>query len=84
MRPFPKEILEGLEKRFQVELTYNSNAIEGNTLTLKETILVLEKGITVEGKPLKDYPETKNHKEALDFYKLLFRKNRLRFKKTRF
>lgn len=69
LAPFPKDILEGLEKRFQIELTYNSNAIEGNTLTLKETKLVLEKGITVEGKPLKDHLEAKNHKEALELVK---------------
>lgn len=74
LRPFPKEILKGLNKRFQNELTYNSNAIEGNTLTLKETILVLEKGITVEGKPLKDYLEVKNHKAALDFLETLTHK----------
>src|SRR3989338_5718915 len=48
-------------------MTYNSNAIEGNSLTLKETYLVISEGITIKGKPLKDHLEAKDHKEALDF-----------------
>jgi Fic family protein len=48
-------------------MTYNSNAIEGNTLTLKETFMVIQQGLTVKGKPLKDHLEAKNHKDALDF-----------------
>lgn len=49
-----------------MEYTYNSNAIEGNTLTLRETALVL-RGITVARKPLKDHLEVVGHKEAFDF-----------------
>ena len=46
-----------LKDQFRVEMTYNSNAIEGNSLTLKETFLVINEGITVKGKPLKDHLE---------------------------
>ncbi|MBI2579056.1 MAG: Fic family protein [Candidatus Aenigmarchaeota archaeon] len=66
-RPLPKEVLEELRKQFEIELTYNSNAIEGNSLTLKETKLVLEHGITIKGKSLKEHFEAINHKEAIDF-----------------
>ncbi|CAO5676321.1 MAG: hypothetical protein HEEMFOPI_02010 [Holosporales bacterium] len=64
-RPFNTDILENLSKWFEVELTYTSNAIEGNTLTRKETALVIEKGITVGGKTLTEHIEAKNHKEAI-------------------
>lgn len=64
-RPFSQDILTNLEKWFEVELTYSSNAIEGNTLTRQETALVLEKGVTVGGKPMKDHLEAINHLEAL-------------------
>jgi len=47
-------------------MTYNSNAIEGNRLTLRETLLVLQEGITIKGKPLRDHLEAKDHREALD------------------
>lgn len=48
-------------------MTYNSNAIEGNSLTLKETFLVINEGITVKGKPLKDHMEAKDHHSALHY-----------------
>lgn len=48
-------------------MTYNSNAIEGNSLTLKETFWVIAEGITIKGKPLKDHLEAKDHYEALEF-----------------
>lgn len=51
----------------EIEMTYNSNAIEGNSLTLRETALVLQEGVTIKGKPLKDHLEAKDHQEALDF-----------------
>jgi len=54
LRPLSQEALAQLEAWYDVELTYTSNAIEGNTLTRQETALVLEKGLTVRGKPLKD------------------------------
>ncbi len=67
LRPISKTLLLKLKERFEVEMTYNSNAIEGNTLTLKETYWVIQQGITVKGKSLKEHLEAKNHKEALDF-----------------
>lgn len=66
-RPVSKTLLQKLRERFEVEMTYNSNAIEGNSLTLKETYWIIREGITVKGRPLKDVLEAKNHKEALDF-----------------
>lgn len=69
-RPFTEGELERLYEEFAVEYTYNSNAIEGNTLTLKETDLVL-KGLTVDQKPLKDHLEAVGHKEAFDFVREL-------------
>jgi len=65
LRPLPKEVLRKLNEQLEIELTYNSNAIEGNTLTLQETKLVLERGITVKGKSLREHLEATNHKEAL-------------------
>lgn len=65
-RPLPPHALESLNKKFEVEMTYNSNAIEGNRLTLRETFLVLEKGMTINGKSMREHLEVTNHKEALD------------------
>lgn len=56
-----------LDKWLKTELAYTSNAIEGNTLTRKETALVIEEGITGGIKPLKDYIEAQNHARAFDF-----------------
>jgi Fic family protein len=57
--------LDGLEHSQRIDITYTSNAIEGNTLTAGETALVLEKGITISGKPLKDHLEAIDHARAL-------------------
>jgi Fic family protein len=57
--------LDGLEHSQRIDITYTSNAIEGNTLTAGETALVLEKGITVSGKPLRDHLEAIDHAQAL-------------------
>lgn len=62
-RPLTPGEVERLANEFMVEFTYNSNAIEGNTLTLKETALALE-GITVDQKPLKDHLEAVGHRDA--------------------
>ncbi|MER8673836.1 Fic family protein [Mesorhizobium sp. M0761] len=59
--------LEGLEHSQRIDITYTSNAIEGNTLTAGETALVLEKGITISGKPLKDHLEAVDHARALNW-----------------
>ncbi len=75
-RPLPGELVKNLDEWFRVELTYTSNAIEGNTLTRAETALVVEKGITVAGKSLKEHLETTNHVEALEYVKALVGKTR--------
>lgn len=63
-RPIPKETLRSLEESINLEWTYNSNGIEGNTLTLRETQVVLE-GITVGGKSIKEHLEAINHEKAI-------------------
>ncbi len=70
-RPLLPEQVKNLEDWFKVELTYTSNAIEGNTLTRQETALVVEKGLTVRGKSLNEHLEANNHAKALDFIKHL-------------
>jgi Fic family protein len=50
--PFPEALVKNLDNWFRVELTYTSNALEGNTLTRRETALVVEKGLAVGGKSL--------------------------------
>ena len=67
LRPLHAESLEYLRRHYDIELTYTSNAIEGNTLSAAETELVVEKGITVAGKPLRDHLEALDHYEALGF-----------------
>jgi Fic family protein len=66
-RPLPISSVRKLKEQFKIEMTYNSNAIEGNSLTLKETYLVINEGLTIKGKPLKDHLEAKNHQEALEY-----------------
>jgi Fic family protein len=76
-RPLPESAVKKIREKFEIEMTYNSNAIEGNSLTLKETYLVISEGITIKGKPLKDHLEAKNHKEALDYlYELIAKENK--------
>lgn len=67
LRPISLTVFNKIREQFQIEMTYNSNAIEGNSLTLKETFWVIQEGLTIKGKPLKDHLEAKNHKEALEF-----------------
>ena len=62
-RPLTQGELQRLREEFLIEYTYNSNAIEGNTLTLQETALVLE-GVTIDKKPLKDHLEAVGHRDA--------------------
>ena len=66
-RPLSPEIIRNLDEWYKVELTYTSNAIEGNTLTRQETALVVEKGITVEGKSIVEHLEAINHAKAWEF-----------------
>ena len=65
-RPLTEGELERLNEEFLTEYTYNSNAIEGNTLTLRETDMVL-RGLTIDQKSLKEHLEVIGHKEAFDF-----------------
>ncbi len=65
LRPLPVAALVQLQKHIDVELTYTSNAIEGNTLTLRETAEVIEHGITVGGKSLRDHLEAVDHYNAV-------------------
>lgn len=67
IRLLPETVVRKLREQLQIEMTYNSNAIEGNSLTLKETFLVINEGITIKGKPLKDHLEAKDQYEALSF-----------------
>ena len=76
LRPLPKSAVQKLREKFQIEMTYNSNAIEGNSLTLKETFLVINEGLTVKGKPLKDHLEAKDHHAALEYLYDLIDKNK--------
>ena len=73
-RPLTAGEFARLNEEFIVEDTYNSNAIEGNTLTLRETDLVL-RGLTIDSKPLKDHMEAVGHKEAFDFVSELVKDN---------
>jgi Fic family protein len=71
LRPLPSSLVGRLKKQMMIEYTYNSNAIEGNTLTLRETQLVIEEGITVGGKSIAETLEAKNHPEAIEFVEKL-------------
>ena len=66
LRPLPKDAVKRILEDIRLRHTYHSDAIEGNTLTLQETKLVIEEGITIGGKPLKDHIEAKNDAEAFD------------------
>lgn len=63
-RPLTNEEVNRLREEFLIDFTYNSNAIEGNTLTLQETALILKEGITIDEKPLKEHLEAVGHKDA--------------------
>lgn len=65
-RPFKKEILEKLKGYYRIGFAYSSNALEGNSLTETETKIVIEDGLTVGGKPIRDHYEAIGHSEAYD------------------
>ncbi len=67
IRPVKTSLIKKLREQFALELTYNSNAIEGNSLTLKETFFVINEGLTIKGKPMRDHLEAKDHFEALEY-----------------
>jgi Fic family protein len=66
-RPLPAVALQKIKEGLSVEWTYNSNSIEGNTLTLRETRIVLEEGMTVKGKSMREHFEITNHHDAIEF-----------------
>lgn len=69
------DLWETIQRKLKIDWTYNTNAIEGSTLTLGETLFFLQQGLTVEGKPLKDFLDARNHAEAVDFlYEVVVRK----------
>jgi len=67
LRPFSKGVMAKLKEYYDVEGTYNSNAIEGNTLSLGETKLVILDGVTIGGKSVREHLEAINHKKAIDY-----------------
>lgn len=67
LRPFEGHLLKQLQSYYRIGLTWSSNAVEGNTLSISETKILLEEGLTVGGKPLRDTFEALGHAEAYDF-----------------
>jgi Fic family protein len=66
-RPLPNIALNKIRESLSIEWTYNSNSIEGNTLSLRETQMVLQEGITIKGKSLREHFEAHNHDKAIDY-----------------
>lgn len=75
-RPLPPEVINNLHEDLVLRFTYNSNAIEGNTLTLKETKVALE-GITVGGKTMREHFEAINHRDAIHYIEELVQQKEL-------
>lgn len=75
LRPIPAIQLRSIKESLSLEWTYNSNKIEGNTLTLQETRLIIEEGITVKGKSLREHFETLNHHDAIALVEALATQN---------
>lgn len=75
-KPLQNELIKNLEEWFRIELTYTSNAIEGNTLTRAETAMVVEEGLTISGKSLTEHQEAINHAEAFDYIQAFVNKER--------
>src|SRR6202045_3539674 len=73
LRPLSPEALSNLEHYYDLEITYTSNAIEGNSLSPVETTLVIERGVTISGKPLKDHLEALDHYDAIRYVRELAR-----------
>lgn len=69
IRPLPNEAIKKIQDAIEIEYTYDSNRIEGNTLTLQETALVVNEGVTISGKSMREHLEAINHSEAIDFIK---------------
>lgn len=75
LRPLPEEALKKIQDALDIEYTYESNRIEGNTLTLQETALVVNEGVTISGKSMREHLEAINHSEAIDYIKDIAKKN---------
>lgn len=71
LRPLPTAAVNRLNEQLTLEWIYNSNAIEGNTLTLRETQLILETGLTIGGKSLREHLEVVNHQQAIEYVETL-------------
>lgn len=69
VRPLPIEALQKIKAALEMEYTYESNRIEGNTLTLQETALVVSEGVTIGGKSMQEHLEAINHAQAIEFIK---------------
>lgn len=69
LRPLPEEALKKIQDALDIEYTYESNRIEGNTLTLQETALVVNEGVTIPGKSMREHLEAINHTEAINYIK---------------
>ena len=77
-RPMPAIALRKIREAISIEWIYNSNSIEGNTLSLRETQMVLQDGITIKGKSLREHFEAKNHEKALNYlYNLSSKSNKI-------
>ena len=77
-RPLPADIVSQIRQDMRIRFTYHSNAIEGNTLTMSETKAVLEDGITIGGKSLKEHLEAVGHSHAIDYMEALVQKDEAR------
>ncbi|MPM30419.1 hypothetical protein SDC9_76969 [bioreactor metagenome] len=75
LRPLNETEIKRLHNEFIIENTYNSNAIEGNTLTLRETSLILQEGVTIAEKPVREHLEAIGHKDAFEYVLSLADKN---------
>ncbi len=74
-RPLPHGVLQKIREGLSLEWTYNSNSIEGNTLSLHETRLILQEGITIKGKSLREHFEAHNHEKAIEYLYSLVKKD---------
>jgi Fic family protein len=82
LRPLSGELVTGLKQLFDVDFTYNSTAIEGNTFSFQETKMLLLEGITIGGKSMREHLEIVNHKEAIDYIEELAHKKTEELRRT--
>ncbi|MBW2100039.1 MAG: Fic family protein, partial [Deltaproteobacteria bacterium] len=76
LKPSRPELWPTIQEKLRADWTYDSNAIEGSTLTRGETLFFLREGLTVEGKPFKDFLDARNHAEAIDFLRQVIKDER--------